>query len=64
MPHKRNILFVPSRRLWMAWNDRLTRREILARAVWAVPVVLTVGLSKKALAQYLPPDNGGGGLPT
>jgi hypothetical protein len=48
----------------MAWNDRLTRREILARAVWAVPVVLTVGLSSRALAQYQIPDDGGEGFPS
>lgn len=48
----------------MALNDRLTRREILARAAWVVPVVLTVGLSSKALAQYQnPPSDGGGGVP-
>jgi hypothetical protein len=42
----------------MAWNDRLTRREILTRAGWALPVILTVVISTKALAQYLPPDPG------
>jgi len=39
----------------MARKEGLTRREILARAGWMLPVVLTVTLSNKALAQYQPP---------
>jgi hypothetical protein len=47
----------------MESKDRLTRREILSRAGWVLPAVLTVSLSTKALAQYQgPPDPGPDGV--
>lgn len=37
----------------MAEQDPVSRRKMLMRLGWAVPVVMTVGLSQRAFAQYV-----------
>lgn len=36
----------------MSAQDPVSRRKMLLRLGWAVPVVMTVGLTHKAFAQY------------